>query len=379
MEIEYQNRLNSYSTIKTNFYPTTNNGNRSSMQYPLFFISTNQINDLSNRIIINSRRIKQLANELPYASTNQYLWRMIDSEINYYQMGKSKSNVKETEYDENDFTSVYQKYNDLMFNESFPVNYLINFRELYYRLFTTEIPIESDPDGILFRDKPTSILKGRKKVYTPPNNEKLIKDQLLDLLNFQNDFKIPFLSQIITTYFMFENIHPFNDGNGRLGLYLVQTQLANQLDIYTASALIPSLMENNKRYLELFLEVEDIDNRSDVTVFITEMLNFILNGQNDTIGYLYMLIERLSQVKKVIHDKFKNDLLSQEIMSLVGQSDFFKTDDDLIPDKEIIAVLKENFTQTEIKAKITDLEAQNYLIKIKKRPLTHMFNLKLPD
>lgn len=178
---------------------------------------------------------------------------------------------------------------------------------------------------------------------------------------------------------MFENIHPFNDGNGRLGLYLVQTQLANQLDIYTASALIPSLMENNKRYLELFLEVEDIDNRSDVTVFITEMLNFILNGQNDTIGYLYMLIERLSQVKKVIHDKFKNDLLSQEIMSLVGQSDFFKTDDDLIPDKEIIAVLKENFTQTEIKAKITDLEAQNYLIKIKKRPLTHMFNLKLPD
>ena len=55
---------------------------------------------------------------------------------------------------------------------------------------------------------------------------------------------IPFLQRAIASHFLFEYIHPFYDGNGRTGRYLLALYLSNDLTLPTVLSLSRTIAEN---------------------------------------------------------------------------------------------------------------------------------------
>lgn len=64
----------------------------------------------------------------------------------------------------------------------------------------------------------------RGALYVPPPPE-TVDDYIQDLLDFANRDDVPVLTQAAITHAQFESIHPFTDGNGRIGRALINAIL----------------------------------------------------------------------------------------------------------------------------------------------------------
>ncbi|MEV5964467.1 Fic family protein [Kribbella sp. NPDC051952] len=64
----------------------------------------------------------------------------------------------------------------------------------------------------------------RNAVYVPPPPE-TVDEYMADLVAFANRTDLPVLSQAAIVHAQFESIHPFTDGNGRIGRALINTVL----------------------------------------------------------------------------------------------------------------------------------------------------------
>lgn len=88
-------------------------------------------------------------------------------------------------------------------------------------------------------------------VYYPPNAEdvpKLIRE-LLGELQLQNRSVQESMEQIAKQHIQFEQIHPFQDGNGRVGRMLLNQQLINQ-------GLLPVAIKPTGKYRQSFRQYE---------------------------------------------------------------------------------------------------------------------------
>ena len=119
--------------------------------------------------------------------------------------------------------------------------------------------IEHNRAGI--RKLPGTELKNSvtgKTIYTPPQDEKEIRNYLKNLKDFinNNDDGIDPLIKVCLIHYQFESIHPFYDGNGRTGrilniLYLVLNNLIDSPILYLSKY----INKTKQEYYKLFNEV----------------------------------------------------------------------------------------------------------------------------
>ena len=105
------------------------------------------------------------------------------------------------------------------------------------RLFETLYQVVKQADDGVRRLSGTKLINpsNARIVYCPPEGEALIRDKLANLEHFINntDSALDPLVRMAVMHYQFEAIHPFSDGNGRVGrlLNILQLQATGLLDV----------------------------------------------------------------------------------------------------------------------------------------------------
>ncbi|WP_229676527.1 Fic family protein, partial [Streptococcus himalayensis] len=244
-EEEYFKRLNSIGTIKTSMFPyLMKKESFASNQYPLFVMPLLDILMMMQNIILNSTKISDLATKLPEVAHKQFyqehLYTAIISTNQIEGIHTTRKDIalaiealhkkKNAKY-----VSTVRMYLDILNGDFLHIASIEEIREIYDKLTHGEIDREDEIDGKLFRKDTVSIVNNQsgKIEHIPPGKEDKIIEMLQSWIDFINDENVPFLIKATLGHYFFENIHPFYDGNGRIGRYILANYLSRKLDPFS--------------------------------------------------------------------------------------------------------------------------------------------------
>ena len=135
-------------------------------------------------------------------------------------------------------------------------------------------------------------------IYVPPPYEE-VAECLVDFEEFidNDDIDTPDLVKIAILHYQFESIHPFLDGNGRIGRMIVPLYLQSKGMLDKSCLYISNYLEKNKdKYFEMLMKVRD---SSDIIGWIKFFLEVIIESAKDIKERLKNIVELAIEMDKV--------------------------------------------------------------------------------
>ncbi|MBP2453439.1 Fic family protein [Mycolicibacterium lutetiense] len=261
-------------------------------EYSMFALMTPEVAALIERIMSFEPKIRAEWQGLPGRARTHYLDQMVIDEIQatneIEQVRSTRKEISaaikavraERPIDNKRFTEMVRLYLDLGNDEAESPQTLDDVRAVYDAVTAGEILDEDAPDGLRFRQGPVSIESGTKIVHTGVVPESAIEDALTLMLSQGRDDSIAQLIRAVVAHFIFEYTHPFYDGNGRTGRYLLALDLRRVLAPYASLALSATVADNKDRYYRAFTDAENSLNRGDLTPYLIDMLEIIAEAQH---------------------------------------------------------------------------------------------------
>jgi len=331
-------RKNSFSSVKTDLFINPFDSRKEillSEKEELFFLILQQTSLLKDKLNENSREIYGLLNVLPQITQDNIFYHFLVEEIQASndiegvvstrkEIREAISAVLKKSKEEKRFKSLVYQYMNFQKSQFGSINKIEEVREIYDNLLSDELTeddkLRSDE---MFRSEPVYIVdqKTGKKIHQGVSGQEAIKENLSDLVKFMNRSDIPVFEKAFVTHFFFENIHPFYDGNGRTGRFLLCSYLAKKLDYLSAVGVSVAILDNKKKYYQAFQEVSHPKNAGETTFFISDMFEILLKAQEKVLKSLKKSQEELNHVQKNIEVLSKTDeeacvlfILAQEKM-----------------------------------------------------------------
>lgn len=171
-------------------------------------------------------------------------------------------------------TSIVNKYRLLLKQGFSPLSHLSDIRTLYDALMEGAIPKKDRPDGDLFRKGVVSVTDGATSLHDGLYPEARIKEALQVVLSLLNGKDLTFYERSSIAHYLFEYTHPFYDGNGRAGRYLLSLYALEEKPRAFAFRIAASIGEQKAKYYRSFKECQDIRNHNDLATFVGPMLDF---------------------------------------------------------------------------------------------------------
>lgn len=194
-----------------------------------------------------------------------------------------------------EFAELYLGLSDAQ--ASFPQT-LEAIRDIYDKVALDEIPADNKPDGELFRLRDVGILGPHGDcIHTGVSGENRISVMLTEMINLVDSDTMPALVSAIAAHFLFEYVHPFYDGNGRTGRYLLALSLKRALALPTVLSLSRIIAEHKEAYYKAFTEAEDKLNCGELTSFVLTILRLIGVAQRELIDELGIKLDQLAKAK----------------------------------------------------------------------------------
>lgn len=398
IEDEYIKRIENPSTFITDLKinPIKRGNKIFEKEYNLFYVNLLEHTLLQEKIMENSKKINSLSNpnEFPPIAIKEIVNKILSNElyktnkIEGIESSKSQiySSLKEngkSNKKANKLEGIIKKYKDIMeknFKDTQHIDKLASFRKIYGEMFEDfEKSGNYKLDGKYFRKDTVKIINSvGKTIHIGIDGEEAIEKNMEDLIQFMNRKDIPFLVKASISHFFFEYIHPFYDGNGRFGRYLLSSYLARKLDILTAFSLSYSISKNLDDYYKSFVEVEDVNNYGEITFFVENILKTIKSGQEMIIELLNDSIIRFNHSMEILNEISKNLSEKENIMLQIYLQNYLFNDYGEITNIELTDIIGGSTQQT-INKYTEELEKKGYLIKIKQRPLTYTLSNKITD
>ena len=396
IEDEYIKRIENPATFITDLKinPIKRGNKILDKEYNLFYVNLMEHTLLQEIIIKNSNQINLISNELPQIAIKDIIIKILSNEL--YKTNKiegieavkseiytSLKDNKKLNNKSNKLDGIIKKYKDIMeknFKDTQHIDNLSSFRKIYDEMFEDfEKSGNYKLDGKYFRKDTVKVINGLgNTIHIGINGEEAIEKNIEDLIQFMNRKDIPFLVKASISHFFFEYIHPFYDGNGRFGRYLLSLYLARKLDILTAFSVSYSISKNLDDYYKSFVEVEDVNNYGEITFFIDNILKTIKSGQEMIIELLNDSVMKFKHSMEILKEITKKLSEKENIMLQIYLQNYLFNDFEEITNAELSYIIGD-LTQQTINKYTQELENKGYLVKIKQRPLTYTLSDKITD
>ena len=289
---EYNKRIKNSATLITNLFinPIKKENKVADKEYNLFYFNLLEHSILQEQILLNSSKISFLLKDLSKRSFKELALQILSNEIFATNFIEGVKTFKERVYvslKQNKTTGIAKKYKDIFDGNVEKILFISDFTELYKEMFKDMKNImEYEIDGKYFRRGNVRVVNSLGKTVhigvAPDKIEKYIKN----LITFLNRDDVSVLVKVSISHFYFEYIHPFYDGNGRFGRYLISLYLSDKLDVLTTFSISNSILRDLKKYYNSFIETEDISNYGEITFFVENILKTIKNEQERIIEFL---------------------------------------------------------------------------------------------
>lgn len=286
-QTELQARRNGHSTYLLDEFAVG--------EHPLFYLADRTVLAHYDRIMVRERNIEQLSSRLPGVAMRSYLSDLAvrsivatDSIEGVHTTRRLISEALASGDSEDPRAKRAVEFMNLLntLGERRPPDTVKEVRNLYDTLLEGHLDDENRLDGALFRAGPVHITSGTKVVHKPPMGEEAITANIQVALNHALDPNVPALFSAIAAHFMVEYTHPFYDGNGRLGRYLLVAHLGQTLTRLTTLTLPSMLNIQKSRYYKAFSAAEEPLNYGEVTGFLHVFLGLIEQAQEHLVDEL---------------------------------------------------------------------------------------------
>ena len=398
IEEKYIKRIENPSTfiINLKINPIKRGNKILDKEYNLFYVNLLEHTLLQEKIMENSKKIISLSNpnKFPQIAIKEIINKILSNELDktnkiegietikseiYYSLKDDKKSSKKN----NKLEGIVKKYKDIMeknFKDTQHIDNLSSFRKIYDEMFEGfEKSGNYKLDGKYFRKNTVKVINGLgNTIHIGVNGEEAIEKNIEDLIQFMNRKDIPFLIKASISHFFFEYIHPFYDGNGRFGRYLLSLYLARKLDILTAFSVSYSISKNLDDYYKSFVEVEDVNNYGEITFFVENILKTIKNGQEMIIELLNDSVMRFKHSMEILDELTKELSEKENIILQIYLQNYLFNDFEELTNVELTAIIGD-LTQQTINKYTQELEKKGYLVKIKQRPLTYSLSEKITE
>ena len=313
-EREYRTRYESAYTTRLDFEIVERAGKPGN---PAFFTATPEVIGILVEILRINRDVGIYCAELPPSAREQIVRQSLISELtktNSIEGVRSTRREIEEVLDaekgerKKRFYGLAQKYKMLKEGKEIPLNNCEDLRRIYDDLVLAEVQAEAPenvPDGRLFRKGPVTILSpAQKPIHEGTLPEAKICQQIETALAFLHNAPCDILYRIAIFHYLLEYIHPFYDGNGRLGRFLCSYLLSRRLDPVIAFHISDVIEKNRTAYYKAFDVCSKWQNRGDLTPFLLMFLKIVREAADglrssllDDLTKLHFYRAQLSKLK----------------------------------------------------------------------------------
>lgn len=326
VEQELMARRDASSSFKIDFATKTGE---------LFIAVPREMTVLLERVLRRERKISKLMQQLPGLAGDEVLRTLIfDEVISSNAIENIHSTRKEIEialrnngnsHEKQRFREFARLYLDMTFSETSLPATPEDVRTIYDKIMDGE-KLDDPPDGELFRKKEVYITDGMKQIHAGLYPEDKITKAIKTMLEISKSETIPSLYAAIASHYIFEYAHPFYDGNGRTGRYLLSLFLEDSLSKPTALSLSRAIANNKPAYYKAFKVVENPLNHAELTFFVYTILEMIADAQEELIEKLEISNKRYLQLVKRCNEIRKNAAFSEKedliVFGLAQQAEF---------------------------------------------------------
>ncbi|UMT79738.1 Fic family protein [Staphylococcus roterodami] len=377
MKDEYYKRINSLASFKTNINinPMENGEKVVNKKYPLFFMVTKNLSKKQELISVNSRRIDRALNSVPYIVREQYFNDLLIDELqstneieNVFSTKKEIAhalNNKSSEFLK--FRGLVDQYKEIELSQKIRISSVRDIREIYDKLVSREINEHDKLDGDLFRKNFVGVHDGstNKYIHVGLEPETKIIEYIGEMLTFLKYFDAPEPFKIMASHYLFEYIHPFYDGNGRVGRFIIAKLLSDYYDNYTALTFSYVINRNKSKYYKAFMTASNHLNCGDLTGFIEIMLDLLIVGQDRILDDLMPKMDATEKLTSYLANHYKK--VDYEFLYLLSMDKLFSNKRNrlsLIDIENILGVGR-------VKINNTIKKYNQYLVKVKSRPIIY--------
>lgn len=152
--------------------------------------------------------------------------------------------------------------------------------------------------------------------FIPPHPDDL-GELLSDLEKFVNNpnLEMPELIKIAITHYQFETIHPFCDGNGRMGRLLITLQMIDKGFLEKPTLYISDFFARNKElYYSTLSSVREF---GDMEHWIKFFLNGVLETSNSSIEKFKQIIKIKEEAERKVLNLGAKSKLGQQLLNLL--------------------------------------------------------------